>query len=202
MEGLVPRAPGAIVHSGGVADIIADRRSRRRLSTRLEEWHREGDRGSREQQGDAEIDQPALDLGSVHRRDGHENRTEQAATLPCAAVTAWHAALVKGRLLPGQTVIPRHRRRIGVHRPLALMTGAQVIATTGSDEKIERLRELGVSEVVNYRTTPDWDVRVRELTGRARGRPRGRGRRPWIAREIHRRHSLWRSRQRGRQPRR
>jgi len=44
------------------------------------------------------------------------------------------------------------------------MTGARVIATTGSSEKIERLRALGVNEVINYRTTPDWDVRVRELT--------------------------------------
>ena len=42
---------------------------------------------------------------------------------------------------------------------------ARVIATTGSDEKIERLRKLGVNEVINSRTTPDWDARVRELTG-------------------------------------
>ena len=48
---------------------------------------------------------------------------------------------------------------------LALIAGAKVIATTGSDAKVERLWKLGVSEVINYRTTPDWDVRVRELTG-------------------------------------
>lgn len=91
---------------------------------------------------------------------------EQAATLPCAAVTAWNAALVKGQLQPGQTVVTLGTGGVSLFTAqFALMTGAQVIATTGSDEKIERLRELGVSEVVNYRTTPDWDARVRELTG-------------------------------------
>ena len=45
------------------------------------------------------------------------------------------------------------------------MTGARVIATTGNDEKIERLRKLGVNEIINYRATPNWGARVRELTG-------------------------------------
>jgi NADPH:quinone reductase-like Zn-dependent oxidoreductase len=91
---------------------------------------------------------------------------EQAATLPCAAVTAWNAALVKGALQPGHTVVTLGTGGVSLFTAqFALMTGARVIATTGSDEKIERLRKLGVSEVINYRTTPDWDVRVRELTG-------------------------------------
>ena len=46
----------------------------------------------------------------------------------------------------------------------AMMNGARVIATTGSDEKVARLHELGVADVINYRTVPDWDARVRELT--------------------------------------
>jgi NADPH:quinone reductase-like Zn-dependent oxidoreductase len=91
---------------------------------------------------------------------------EQAATLPCAAVTAWNAALVKGNLQPGQTVVTLGTGGVSLFAiQFALMTGAQVIATTGSNEKIERLRALGVTEVVNYRTKPDWDARVRELTG-------------------------------------
>jgi NADPH:quinone reductase-like Zn-dependent oxidoreductase len=90
---------------------------------------------------------------------------EQAATLPCAAVTAWNAALVKGRLQPGHAVVTLGTGGVSLFTiQLALMTGARVIATTGSSEKIERLRALGVNEVINYRTTPDWDVRVRELT--------------------------------------
>ena len=91
---------------------------------------------------------------------------EQAATLPCAAVTAWHAALVKGQLKPGDTVITLGTGGVSLFcAQFALMSGARVIATTGSDDKAARLRALGVSEVINYRTTPDWDARVRELTG-------------------------------------
>jgi NADPH:quinone reductase-like Zn-dependent oxidoreductase len=91
---------------------------------------------------------------------------EQAATLPCAAVTAWNASLVQGKLQPGQTLVTLGTGGVSLFAvQLARVTGAKVIATTGSDAKIERLRKLGVSEVINYRTTPDWDARVRELTG-------------------------------------
>src|SRR5262249_653966 len=47
----------------------------------------------------------------------------------------------------------------------ASMTGARVIATSSSDTKLSRLKDLGASELINYKTTPDWDRRVRELTG-------------------------------------
>jgi NADPH:quinone reductase-like Zn-dependent oxidoreductase len=90
---------------------------------------------------------------------------EQAATLPCAAVTAWNAALVKGHLHPGQTLVTLGTGGVSLFAAqFASMIGATVIATTGSEEKAERLRKLGVSEVINYRTMPKWDARVRELT--------------------------------------
>jgi NADPH:quinone reductase-like Zn-dependent oxidoreductase len=90
---------------------------------------------------------------------------EQAATLPCAAVTAWNAALVKGQLQPGQTIVTLGTGGVSLFAAqFASIIGARVIATTGHDEKIERLRQLGVNEIINYRTTPDWDARVRELT--------------------------------------
>ena len=90
---------------------------------------------------------------------------EQAATLPCAAVTAWNAALVKGALQPGQTVVTLGTGGVSLFAvQFALMTGARVIATTGSDEKAARLHELGIADVINYRTAPEWDARVRELT--------------------------------------
>ena len=90
---------------------------------------------------------------------------EQAATLPCAAVTAWNAALVKGHLQPGQTIVTLGTGGVSLFAAqFALMTGARVIATTGSEEKVERLRKLGLHEIINYRTTPKWDARVRELT--------------------------------------
>lgn len=91
---------------------------------------------------------------------------EQAATLPCAAVTAWNAAFVQGRLKPGQTIVTLGTGGVSLFAvQIALLAGARVIATTGSDEKIELLRKLGAHEVINYRSTPEWGARVRELTG-------------------------------------
>jgi NADPH:quinone reductase-like Zn-dependent oxidoreductase len=91
---------------------------------------------------------------------------EQAATLPCAAVTAWNAVFVAGKLQPGQTLVTLGTGGVSLFAAqLALIGGAKVIATTGSEAKIERLRAIGVADVINYRMTPDWDARVRELTG-------------------------------------
>jgi NADPH:quinone reductase-like Zn-dependent oxidoreductase len=90
---------------------------------------------------------------------------EQAATLPCAAVTAWNAALVQGRLEPGQTIVTLGTGGVSLFAiQIALLAGARVIATTGSEQKVERLRKLGVHEVIDYRSTPEWGARVRELT--------------------------------------
>jgi len=91
---------------------------------------------------------------------------EEAATLPCAAVTAWQALFPVGRLTAGETVLTLGTGGVSLFAAqFALMAGARVIATSGSDAKIERLRSLGVHDVVNYRTTPDWDRAVRDLTG-------------------------------------
>jgi NADPH:quinone reductase-like Zn-dependent oxidoreductase len=91
---------------------------------------------------------------------------EEAACLPCAAVTAWNA-LTGGRgLRSGETVLTIGSGGVSLFAlQLAKTFGAGVIATTGSDEKAERLRALGADEVVNYRSTADWPARVRELTG-------------------------------------
>jgi NADPH:quinone reductase-like Zn-dependent oxidoreductase len=90
---------------------------------------------------------------------------EQAATLPCAAVTAWNAALVKGQLQPGQTLVTLGTGGVSLFAAqFGLMLGARIIATTGSDQRAERLRKLGVNDVINYQATPKWDARVRELT--------------------------------------
>jgi NADPH:quinone reductase-like Zn-dependent oxidoreductase len=90
---------------------------------------------------------------------------EQAATLPCAAVTAWNAAMVKGALRPGQTLVTLGTGGVSLFAAqLALMSGARVIATTGTREKIARLNALGISDVIDSRTQTDWDRRVRELT--------------------------------------
>ena len=113
-------------------------------------------------------EQIVLNEEGLVRIPSHMN-FEQAATLPCAAVTAWNAALVKGALQPGQTLVTLGTGGVSLFAAqIAMMIGGRVIATTGSDEKVARLQELGIADVINYRTVPDWDARVRELTnGRA-----------------------------------
>ncbi|MBV8610263.1 MAG: NAD(P)-dependent alcohol dehydrogenase [Singulisphaera sp.] len=91
---------------------------------------------------------------------------EEAATLPCAAVTAWHALFGEGSIKPGDTVLVQGTGGVSLFAlQFARMAGARVIATSSSDEKLERVRALGASDGINYKTTPDWDRRARELTG-------------------------------------
>lgn len=91
---------------------------------------------------------------------------EEAATLPCAAVTAWHALVVGGSIKPGDTILTLGTGGVSIFAlQFARLSGARVIATSSHDAKLERLRELGASELINYNTTPEWDKRVRELTG-------------------------------------
>ena len=90
---------------------------------------------------------------------------EQAATLPCAAVTAWNA-LVEGGLKPGDTVLVLGTGGVSIFAlQFAAGAGAKVIATSSSDEKLQRVKEMGAHETINYRTTPDWDRAVYDLTG-------------------------------------
>jgi NADPH:quinone reductase-like Zn-dependent oxidoreductase len=91
---------------------------------------------------------------------------EEAATLPCAALTAWNAMLEAGGLKPGDTVLTQGTGGVSIFAlEFARMTGARVIATSSSDEKLARLKQMGASEVINYKSTPEWDRRVLELTG-------------------------------------
>lgn len=90
----------------------------------------------------------------------------EAATLPCAALTAWRALFVDGPLQPGETVVVQGTGGVSVFAlQLAKAAGATVIATSSSEEKIERLRKLGADHVVNYREQPQWARAVVELTG-------------------------------------
>jgi NADPH:quinone reductase-like Zn-dependent oxidoreductase len=91
---------------------------------------------------------------------------EQAACLPCAAVTAWNA-LTGGRgLAAGETVLTLGSGGVSLFAlQFARASGARVISTSGSDGKAKRLLALGADEVVNYRSTPAWPERVRAITG-------------------------------------
>ncbi|NUP79181.1 MAG: NAD(P)-dependent alcohol dehydrogenase [Nonomuraea sp.] len=89
---------------------------------------------------------------------------EEAATLPCAAVTAWNALTGDGQDI-GATVVTQGTGGVSLFAlHFAKALGARVIATTSGPEKAERLSELGADEVVDYRATPAWPARVRELT--------------------------------------
>lgn len=90
---------------------------------------------------------------------------EEAATLPCAALTAWNALVESGKVKKGDTVLTLGTGGVSVFAvQFAKHFGARVIATSGSDEKRERIKQLGADEIINYKTTPDWDKTVLELT--------------------------------------
>ena len=92
----------------------------------------------------------------------------EAATLPCAALTAWHALVTDGRVAAGQTVVVLGTGGVSVFAlQFAKMHGARVIVTSSSDAKLVRARALGADDVINYRTTPDWDKEVFRLTDNA-----------------------------------
>jgi NADPH:quinone reductase-like Zn-dependent oxidoreductase len=91
---------------------------------------------------------------------------DEAATLPCAAVTAWNALFVSGRLQPGESVLVQGTGGVSLFAlQFAMMAGARVIATSSSEAKLARLREMGADAVVNYKTTPEWDKPARAFTG-------------------------------------
>jgi NADPH:quinone reductase-like Zn-dependent oxidoreductase len=110
--------------------------------------------------------QVCLNADGLVRFPGHLS-FEEAAALPCAAVTAWHSLFDSGDLMPGETVLVQGSGGVSIFAlQFAKQAGARVIATTsGRDGKAERLRALGADAVVNYRDTPEWDRPVREFTG-------------------------------------
>jgi NADPH:quinone reductase-like Zn-dependent oxidoreductase len=91
---------------------------------------------------------------------------EEAATLPCAAVTAWHALVTEGQLKAGDTVLVQGTGGVSLFAlQFARLCGARVIVTSSGDDKLARAVQLGGSDGINYKSNPDWDKRVRQLTG-------------------------------------
>lgn len=90
---------------------------------------------------------------------------EEAATLPCAALTAWNGLINQGGLKPGQTVLVLGSGGVSVFAlQFAVMSGARVIATSSSNDKLKKLIDLGATHGINYKETPNWDLKVIELT--------------------------------------
>lgn len=90
----------------------------------------------------------------------------ESATLTTAGLTAWRALFADAHLKPGDTVLVQGSGGVSVFAlQFAKLAGARVIATSSSDEKLERLKALGADELINYQCTPDWGMAARELTG-------------------------------------
>jgi len=93
---------------------------------------------------------------------------EEAATLPCAALTAWSALVTQGHLSPGDTVLVEGTGGVSLAAlQIAKLAGARVIVTSQSDEKLARAKALGAFGGINYKTTPSWGRAAKELAGDA-----------------------------------
>lgn len=105
-----------------------------------------------------------LDAEGVAKVPSHLSDAE-AACLPCAGLTAWSALAVEGRVGPGDTVLVQGTGGVALFAlQFAKTLGARVIVISSSDDKLVRARELGADEAINYRTTPDWDRAVKDMT--------------------------------------
>lgn len=91
---------------------------------------------------------------------------EEAATLPCAALTAWQALIGEGQLKAGEWVLVQGTGGVSLFAlQFAVMHGARVIVTSSQASKLQRTAALGAEGVINYQETPDWHMRVLEITG-------------------------------------
>jgi NADPH:quinone reductase-like Zn-dependent oxidoreductase len=90
---------------------------------------------------------------------------EEAATLPCAAVTAWNALFESGNLKSGETVLLQGTGGVSIFAlQFAKAFGAKTIITSSSNEKLERAKQLGADHTINYKENPEWDKAVLEIT--------------------------------------
>src|SRR5206468_10046161 len=89
----------------------------------------------------------------------------EAATLTCAGVTAWRGLVVCGKVKPGDTVLTQGTGGVSLFAlQFAKAAGARVVATSSSEEKLEKLKRLGADAIINYKTVPDWGQKAKDLT--------------------------------------
>ncbi len=106
------------------------------------------------------VDQEAVVQVPDHLSD------EAAATLPCAALTAWSALITNGQIKPGDKVLIQGTGGVSLFAlQFAKLAGAHVILLSGSDEKIQRAIALGADHGINYKKVPEWGKEVRKLAG-------------------------------------
>src|SRR5580658_6675105 len=93
---------------------------------------------------------------------------EEGATLPCAAVTVWHAMVEHAKLKAGDTILLQGTGGVSIFGlQFARMMGVRAIITSSSDDKLKRAKTLGAALGINYKTTPDWEKAAMEFTGGA-----------------------------------
>ncbi len=93
---------------------------------------------------------------------------EEAATLPCAALTSWNALVSSGGIKAGDTILVQGTGGVSLFSlQFAKLAGARVIVTSSSDEKLARARTLGADLLINYKTTPEWGDAARKQAGSA-----------------------------------
>ena len=89
----------------------------------------------------------------------------EAATLPCAALTAWHALVERGRIKAGDTVLLLGTGGVSIFGlQFCALHGVRTIITSSSDKKLERAKTLGAWATINYLKSPDWQKEVQILT--------------------------------------
>lgn len=90
----------------------------------------------------------------------------EAATLPCAALTAWRALVVEAKIKPGDVVLTQGTGGVSIFAlQLAKAMGASVVATSSSPAKLERLKTLGADHLINYKEEPNWGLAAAAWTG-------------------------------------
>lgn len=106
-----------------------------------------------------------LDAEGVSRIPDHLT-FEEAATLPCAALTAWRALFEEARIRPGQTILVQGTGGVSIFAlQFAKLAGATVIVTSSSDEKLERAKALGADHAINYRSVAEWGKAAADWAG-------------------------------------
>jgi NADPH:quinone reductase-like Zn-dependent oxidoreductase len=91
---------------------------------------------------------------------------EQAATLPCAALTAWRALFEEAQVRPGDTVLVQGTGGVSIFAlQFAKLAGAAVIVTSSSDDKLKRAKTLGADHTINYRSVPEWGKAAADWAG-------------------------------------
>jgi NADPH:quinone reductase-like Zn-dependent oxidoreductase len=176
--GVLPAADGRIPMSDGAGEVVAVgagvtafKPGDQVMSTFFPHWEAGGPTAERlrgvpgDHADGFAAEYVAMPAGCFTRIPRGWSLTE-AATLPCAALTAWRALVIEARIKPGDAVLTQGTGGVSVFTlQFAKAMGATVIATSSSDEKLARLKALGADHLINYRATPEWGAAVVEATG-------------------------------------